>query len=77
MRACVRPDIRAVSVRFAVEHGLSQESMLAPLLFYVFFASLMNVACTHFEAEKDIIDAEHSYIYMYICRSTYSTCLYE
>ena len=64
-------------MQLAVEHGLCQVSMLAPLLFYVFFASLMNVACTHFEAEKGIIDAEHSYIYMYICRSTDSTCLYE
>ena len=53
----MRLDNRVVSVRFAVEHGLCQESMLAPLLFNLFFASLMNVACTHSEAEKDMMDA--------------------
>ena len=78
MRACVRLDNRVGSVRFAVEHGLCQESVLAPLLFNVLFASFRNVACTRFEAEKNIMDADHSYIYyMYICCSTDFTCLYE
>ena len=77
MRACVRLDNRVGLVRFAVEQGLCQESVLAPLLFNVFFASFRNVACTRFETEKDIMDADHSYIYMYICCSTDSTCLYE
>ena len=76
MRACVRLDNRVGSVRFAVEQGLGQESVLAPLLFIFFFAPFRNVACTRFETEKDIMDADHSYIYMYICCSTDSTCLY-
>ena len=62
MRACVRLDNRVGPVRFAVEQGLCQESVLAPLLFNVFFASFRNVACTRFETEKDIMDADHSYI---------------
>ena len=66
MRACVRLDNRVGSVRFAVEQGLCQESVLAPLLFNVFFAPFRNVACTRFEAEKDIMDADHLYIYIYI-----------
>ena len=31
--------------------------MLAPLLFNIFFAAVIHVAYTHFEADKDIIDA--------------------
>ena len=77
MRACVRLDNRVDSVRFAVEQGLCQEPVLSPLLFNVFFAPFRKVACARFEAEKDIMDADHSYIYIYICCSTDSTCLYE
>ena len=67
MRACVRLDNRTVSVRFAVEYGLCQESMVEPLLFSVFFASFMNVACTHFEAEKDIMMLNtHTFICTYV-----------
>ena len=77
MRACVRLDNRVGSVQFAVEQGLCEESVPAPLMFNVFFASFKNVACTRFEAEKDIIDAGHSHIYMYMYCFTDSTCLYE
>ena len=76
MRACVRLDNRVGSV-FAVEQGLCQESVLEPLLFNVFFAPFRKVTCTHIESEKDIMDADHSYVYIYICCSTDSTCLYE
>ena len=31
--------------------------MLAPLLFDIFFATVINVACTRFKADKDIMDA--------------------
>ena len=31
--------------------------MLAPLLFNTFFAAVINVASTHFKADKDILDA--------------------
>ena len=72
----MRLDNRVDSVRFAVEQGLCQESVLAPLMFNVFFASFRTVACTHIEAEKDIMDTDHSYMYTYIFCSIDSTCLY-
>ena len=57
MRACVRLDDRACSGRFAVEQGLRQGCVLAPLLCSIFFAAAVNVAYTHFKAHKYIMDA--------------------
>ena len=60
MRACVRLDDRVCSGWFAVEHGLCQACMLAPLLFNIFLTAVKNVAYTRFKADKDIMDAlEH------------------
>ena len=60
MRACVRLDDRVCSGWFAVEHGLRQACMLAPLLFNIFLTAVINVAYTRFKADKDIMDAlEH------------------
>ena len=57
MRACVRLDDRVCSRWFAVEQGLRQGCVLAPLLFDIFFAAVINVAFTHFKADKSIMDA--------------------
>ena len=56
MRACARLDDRVCSGRFVVEHVLSQECVLAPFLFNIFLAALINVAHTRFKAEKDIMN---------------------
>ena len=57
MRACVRLDDGVCSGWFAVEHVLRQRCVLAPLLFNIFFAAVINVASTRFKADKDIMDA--------------------
>ena len=57
MQACVRLDDRVCSGWFAVEQGLRRGYVLAPLMFNIFFAAVINVACTRFKAGKDIMDA--------------------
>ena len=57
MRACVRLDDRVCSGWFAVEQGLHQGCVLAPLLFNIFFTVVINVASTRFKANKGIMDA--------------------
>ena len=43
MRACVRLDDRVCSRWFAVEQGICQGCVHAPLLFNIFFAVVINV----------------------------------
>ena len=57
MRACVRLDDRVCSRSFAVEQGLRQGCVLAPLLLDIFFAAVINVASTRFKANKGIMNA--------------------
>ena len=57
MRACVRLDDRVCSRWFAVEQGLRQGCVLAPLLFRIFFATIINLSSTRFKAYKGTMDA--------------------
>ena len=53
----MRLDDRVCSRWFAVEQGLRRGCVLAPLLFNIFFAAVINLASTHFKAGKGIMDA--------------------
>ena len=53
----MRLDDRVCSRWFAVEQGLRHGCVLAPLLFNIFFAAVINVASTRFKADKGIMDA--------------------
>ena len=57
MRAYVRLDDGVSSRWFAAEKGLRQGCVLAPLLFNIFFAAVINVVYMRFKAGKDSIDA--------------------
>ena len=57
MRVCVRLDDRVCSRWFAVDQGLRQGCVLAPLLFNIFFAAVINLAFTRFKADQGIVNA--------------------
>ena len=57
MRACVQFDDRMCSRWFAVGQDLRQGCVLAPLLFNMFFAAVINVASKRFKADRGIMDA--------------------
>ena len=57
MRAYVRLDDTVCSAWFAVEEGLRQGCVLAPLLFNTFFAAVVNVASARFKADQGIMNA--------------------
>ena len=57
MRACVRLDDRVWLGWFAVEQGLRQGCVLAPLLFNIVFPAAINMAYTRFKADKGIMNA--------------------
>ena len=57
MRACVRLEDRVCSRWFGVEQGLRQGCVLAPLMFNIFFAEVINVASTRFKADRGIMGA--------------------
>ena len=57
IRACVRIDDRVCSGWFAVEQGLRQRFLLAPLLFNIFFTAVINGASARFKADNGLKDA--------------------
>ena len=57
MRACVRLHDRVCSGWLPLKQGLRQGCVLAPLLFGIFFAAVMNVASTRFKEDKGMMDA--------------------
>ena len=57
MRTCVRLDDRVFSGWFAMEQGLRQGFVLAPLLFNIFFEAIIIVAYSRFKVDRDIMDA--------------------
>ena len=57
MRARARLDDRVCSGWFAVEQGLRQGFVLAPLLFNIVFVAVINAASARFKADKGIMDA--------------------
>ena len=57
MRTCVRLDDSACCGWFAVKQYLRRGYVLAPLLFNIFFAAVINVVNTRFKADEDIVDA--------------------
>ena len=57
MRACVRLDDRVCSRWFAAEQSLRQGCVLAPLLFNIFFAAVINLTSARFRADKGFMDA--------------------
>ena len=57
MRAFVRVDDRVCSGWFAVEQGLRHGCVLAPLLFHIFFAAVINVASRRLKVNRGIMDA--------------------
>ena len=57
IRACVWLDNRLCSGWFAVQQGPCQGCVLAPHLFNIFFAAVMNVAYTRFKVDNDITNA--------------------
>ena len=57
MRACVWLDDRVCSGWFDVEQDLHQGCVLAPLLFNIFFAAVINMVSARFKVDKGIMDA--------------------
>ena len=53
----MRLDNRVCLGPFVVKQGLYRGCVLAPLLFNIFFAAVINVAYTCLKADKDAMDA--------------------